>query len=181
MTRIRNVGAVVLAGFALLVAARSVESAEVQDAGLRILVLEGEDSVNIIEGGPTVPTLVELRDREDLPVAGASVQFAFEEDGLATLNGGLQQVAVVTDALGRAAVTVNPIASGAVQLSITATYQGQTARAVIIHTSFATVAEAEGLSRSLLNFASGRLPVSSVNVTPLQQLRRRAGPARPGR
>ena len=38
-----------------------------------------------------------------------------------------------------------------------------------------------GVSRSLLNFASGRLPVSSANVTPLQQLRRRAGPARRGR
>ena len=107
------------------------------------MVLEGDDRVNIIEGGTTVPTRVEVRDREDLPVSGASVQFQLEEDGPATLNGGLRQVTLTTDALGQAAVTVNLIASGAAQLSVTATFQGQTTTEVIVHTNFATVAEAE--------------------------------------
>ena len=143
MTRVRNVRAAALAMCILLAAPPSVESAAVQEAALRIVVLEGEDSVNIIDSGMTVPTLVEVRDREDRPVSGASVQFQVEEDGLATLNGGVQQVVVATDALGQAAVTVEPIASGAVQLSVTATFQGQTATAVIVNTNFATVAEAE--------------------------------------
>ena len=113
-----------------------------QAPALRIVVLEGEDSVNIIERGTAVPTLVEVRDRNDLPVSGASVLFLLGEGGTATLNAGLQQVALTTNALGQAAVTVNPIASGAVQLSVNAAYQGQTAAAAIVQTNFATVAEA---------------------------------------
>ena len=45
-----------------------------QSEGLRIVVLEGEDSVNIIGQGTAVPTLVEVRDRNDLPVSGAAVR-----------------------------------------------------------------------------------------------------------
>ena len=51
-------------------------------------------------------------------------------------------MALTTNALGQAAVTVNPLASGAVQLSVNATFQGQTAAAAIVQTNFATVAEA---------------------------------------
>ena len=143
MTGFGNRRAVALAACGLLAAAPSVESATVQEAGLRIVVLEGEGSVNIIAGGTTVPTLVEVRDRDDLPVSSASVQFQVDEDGLVTLNAGLQRVVLTTNALGQAAVTVNPIASGAAQLTITVRLQGQTATAVIVHTNFATAAEAE--------------------------------------
>ena len=106
MAGIRNFSAVALIVCALLAGAAAV-SAAAQDAGLRIVVLEGEDSVNIIEQGTAVPTLVEVRDRNDLPVAGASVLFLLGEGGTATLNAGLQQVALTTNALGQAAVTVN--------------------------------------------------------------------------
>ena len=54
-------------------------------------------------------------------------------------------------------------------------------RIACLRKSILKSAFSEGLSRSLLNFAGSRLPVSSANVTPLQQLRRRAGPARRGR
>ena len=111
-----------------------------QDDGLRIVVLEGEDSVNIIGQGTAVPTVVEVRDRNDLPVSGASVLFLLGEGGTATLNVGLSQVAVTTNALGQAAVTVNPLASGAVQLQVSAAFQGQTATAAIVQTNVATAA-----------------------------------------
>ena len=116
--------------------------AAAQDAGLRIVVLEGEDSVNIIERGTAVPILVEVRDRNDLPVSGASVLFLLGEGGTATLNAGLQQLALTTNALGQAAVAVNPLATGAVELSVSATFAGETATAAIVQTNFATVAEA---------------------------------------
>ena len=131
--------AVAVAVCAALVPAPAAVS---QELGLRIRVLEGEDSVNIIEQGTAVPTLVEVRDRNDLPVAGASVLFLLGDGGTATLNAGVQQVALTTNALGQAAVTVNPVASGAVQLSVNASFQGQTATAAIVQTNFATVAEA---------------------------------------
>ena len=137
MLRLRNLGAVAAAACALLAV-----PAAAQDSGLRIVVIEGEDSINIIEQGTAVPTLVEVRDRNDLPVAGASVLFLLGEGGTATLNAGVSQVALTTNALGQAAVTVNPVASGAVQLSVNATFQGQTAAAAIVQTNFATVAEA---------------------------------------
>ena len=127
-----------------------------QQAGdLRIVVLDGEDSVNIIEQGTAVPTLVEVRDRNDLPVSGASVTFLLGEGGTATLNAGLSQVAVTTNALGQAAVTVNPIASGAVQLQVTAAFQGQTATAAIVQTNFATLAEAAAAGAGATGGAGG--------------------------
>ena len=115
-----------------------------QDSDLRIVVLEGEDGVNIIGQGTAVPTVVEVRDRNDLPVSGASVLFLLGEGGTATLNVGLSQVAVTTNALGQAAVTVNPLASGAVQLQVSAAFQGQTATAAIVQTNVATAATAGG-------------------------------------
>lgn len=125
----------------MLVAGLAIGAARAQDDGLRIVVLEGEDSVNIIAQGTAVPTLVEVRDRNDLPVAGASVAFLLQ-GGNATLNAGLSQVAVTTNALGQAAVAVNPISTGAVQLSVNATFQGQTATAAIVQTNYATAAQA---------------------------------------
>ena len=74
--------------------------------GLRIVVLEGEDSVNIIAQGTAVPTLVEVRDRNDVPVAGASVVFLLQGGGTtATLNAGLSQLALTTNALGQNPMT----------------------------------------------------------------------------
>jgi len=134
------VGIGVLVGFVASPAAVGAESRQLEE--LRIVVLEGEDSVNIIEQGTAVPTLVEVRDRNDLPVSGASVVFLLGEGGTATLNAGLSQVAATTNALGQAAVTINPIASGAVQLQVSAAFQGQTVTAAIVQTNFATVAEA---------------------------------------
>ena len=150
------IGAVV--GFGMVVGIASplpvrAESRQVEE--LRIVVLEGEDSVNIIEQGTAVPTLVEVRDRNDLPVAGASVVFLLGEGGTATLNAGLSQVAATTNALGQAAVTVNPIASGAVQLQVSAAFQGQTTTAAIVQTNFATVAEAAAAGAAGAGGAAG--------------------------
>ena len=143
MTRVRDAGAVAFAACALLAALPSVAAASAQEAGLRIVVLEGDDSVNIIERGTTVATRVEVRDPDDRPVPGASVRFQFEDGGPATLNDGLEQVVLTTDALGQVSVTVNPTASGAAPLSVTVTVEGQTSTVVIVHTNFATAAEAE--------------------------------------
>ena len=139
---LKRAGYTFVAMLVAITAAGSARAQDGQDGELRIVVLEGEDSVNIIEQGTAVPTLVEVRDSNDLPVAGASVAFLLAS-GNATLNAaGLSQVAVTTNALGQAAVTVNPITSGAVQLSVNATFQGQTATAAIVQTNFATAAEA---------------------------------------
>ena len=142
---VRVVAVVAIAAWALLGAAASSSAQDAQPPALRIVVLEGEDSVNIIERGTAVPTLVEVRDRNDLPVSGATVVFLLGDGGTATLNEGLQQVSVTTNALGQAEVAVNPVASGPVELSVSATFGGETATAAIVQTNFATAAAAGGL------------------------------------
>ena len=139
-------GNLVIGVVLLLTSAFLAPSAAVarQPDGLRIVVIEGEDSVNIIGQGTAVPTVVEVRDRNDLPVSGASMVFLLGEGGSATLNAGLSQVAVTTNALGQAAVTVHPLASGAVQLQVSAAFQGQTATAAIVQTNVAASAAAGG-------------------------------------
>ena len=140
---------------ALLTAAATPAAAKMQDTALHILVLEGEESVNIIEQGTAIPTLIEVRDRNDLPVSGAGVLFLLGDGGTAALNGGLQQVSATTNALGQAAVNVNPITSGTVQLTVNATFEGQTAAATIVQTNFATIAEAATAATGTTGSAGG--------------------------
>ena len=139
MARVKNVGAVALSALlALLAWPPVVETAAAQNPGLQIVVLQGEDGENIIERGAEVPTLVEVRDGSDQPVSGVSVRFLLGEGGTATLNAGLQEVALTTNALGQAAVMVNPVAVGVVELSVTVTFAGGTVTATVVQTNFAT-------------------------------------------
>ena len=143
MAAVKNLGAVVLAACALAAWATVAASAAAQQPGLHLVVLQGEDGENVIEQGAEVPTLVEVRDRNELPVAGASVVFLLGDGGTATLNAGLREVSLTTNALGQAAVMVNPVAVGLVELSVAATFMGETAEALIVQTNFATAADAE--------------------------------------
>src|SRR5262245_39471599 len=80
---------------------------------LRIVVLEGDSGVNIIDQKTAVAPVVEVRDRNDAPVVGAQVTFLIRTGaGRATLNSGLRQVTLVTNTAGRATVAVNPLSSG---------------------------------------------------------------------
>jgi hypothetical protein len=81
-------------------------------AGLRIVVVEGEDAVNIVQQKTAVAPVIEVRDRNDQPVAGAVVRFAITK-GRATFNGA-RTITITTNAAGRAAVTgLTPTGSGA--------------------------------------------------------------------
>jgi PKD repeat protein len=122
---------------------RATQNAPAQTGGLRIVVIQGEDSVNIIQQRTAVATIVEVRDRNNLPVSGASVVFLLSGGGrTAVLNNGLNQVALTTNAAGRATVAVNPVSRGAIQIEARATYMGQTATTTIKQTNFDTAAEA---------------------------------------
>ena len=151
MAGIRNLGVVAIAVLALLPAPSAA-----QDEGLRIVVLEGEDRVNVIEagdGGSRV--LVEVRDRNDQPVSGASVLFLLGEGNTATLNAGLSRVVLTTNALGQAAVTVNPIAAGTVELAVSAAFAGETATATIAQANVAAASEATAAGASATSGADG--------------------------
>ncbi len=74
--------------------------------GLTIKVLEGEDGVNIIQKNTAVKPVVEVRDRNNLPVAGATVVFILPDSGpSATFARGSRVLTVRTNSAGRASAT----------------------------------------------------------------------------
>ena len=114
-------------------------------AALKIVVVEGEGAVNIIQQKTAVAPIVEVRDRNDQPVSGAVVRFAIEK-GRASFNGA-RTLTVTTDAAGRATATgFTPIGNGTLRIGATAAFQGQTAAASIAQTSVMTSAEASSLA-----------------------------------
>src|SRR6185503_2893558 len=118
-----------------------------QTPALRIVVLEGEDAVNIVQQKTAVRPLVEVRDRNNVPVAGATVTFTIGGGQPAAFAGGVQTLTVTTNAAGQAAASgFNVLGSGAVQVQVQAAYQGQIATAAISQTNFATAAAASQAS-----------------------------------
>jgi PKD repeat protein len=116
-------------------------AAQPQVSGLKIVVIAGEDSVNVIQQRTAVAPVVEVRDDNDQPVAGALVRFTVRGGRNARLNGTLETLQVTTDATGRATVTsLTPTGSGPVQMDVVASFQGRTATAVISQTNVATAA-----------------------------------------
>jgi hypothetical protein len=113
------------------------------NAALRIVVVEGEDAVNIIQQKTAVAPVVEVRDRNNLPVAGVAVTFSVGGQGASF--GGLSTLTVTTNAAGQAAaVGFTPTAVGAVQINATALVQGQALTATITQTNVLTAAQAAG-------------------------------------
>ncbi|HMD33958.1 MAG TPA: hypothetical protein VKH42_03270 [Vicinamibacterales bacterium] len=128
-----------------LILTSTVGHAQTPPAGLRIVIVEGENAVNVIQQKTAVAPVVEVRDRNDQPVAGVVVQFAIRS-GKATF-GGPKTLAVTTNTAGRAAVTtLTPTGGGALQINATASFQGQTASITIAQTNVMTVAQAAAVS-----------------------------------
>ena len=126
-----------------------------QSPALRIVVIGGEDGVNIVGKGTAVAPVVEVRDRNDLPVAGASVLFLLGGNN-AKFAGNAARLAVTTDQSGRATATgLQAIGKGAVRIEIQASYQGQTATATVTQTNFANVAEAAQAGKSVTTQTGG--------------------------
>ena len=118
-------------------AAVSGEQRSAPSGNLKIVVIAGEGAVNIIQQRTAVAPIVEVRDRNNLPVSGASVTFSVGGSG-ATFGSG-STLTVVTNAAGQAtAAGLTPTTAGAVQINVTASFQGQLATAAVTQTNFAT-------------------------------------------
>jgi PEGA domain-containing protein len=121
---------------------------------LKIVVVEGEGAVNIIQQKTAVAPVVEVRDRNDQPVSGAVVRFAIQK-GRATFNGA-RMLTATTDALGRATATgLTPIGNGPVQIGASAAFQGQTAAITIAQTNVLTAAQASSVAAGGSGTAGG--------------------------
>jgi len=111
---------------------------------LDIIVLAGEGGVNVIKAKKTAMPVVEVRDKDRHLVAGLSVTFTAPSSGpRVTFAHGSSFYSTVTDANGRATVSdMRPLGEGSFKISVTASYQGQTATAAIAQTNYLTVAAA---------------------------------------
>ena len=112
-------------------------------APFKIVVLAGEDSVNVIQQKTAVAPLIEVRDRNNNPVAGAVVTFAVQGGKAAAFQGGASTITIATNAAGQAAAAgFTPLTAGAVNISVSAAVQGQVVTAAITQVNVLTAAEA---------------------------------------
>jgi hypothetical protein len=121
--------------------------ASADDLGLQIVVIQGEDGVNIIQQKTAVQPIVEVRDKNNVPVAGVLVTFGISGAGggvsPAAFANGLSRIGVMTDSSGRAAVQgLQALGRGAFNIDISATMNGQTVTKVLGQSNFQTIAEA---------------------------------------
>src|SRR4051812_17503162 len=72
-----------------------------EQLALHIVVIEGEGAVNIIQQKTAVAPIIEVRDRNNVPIAGAVVRFTIEGGKQAAFSGGSQTLTITTNAAGR--------------------------------------------------------------------------------
>jgi hypothetical protein len=127
---------------ATLVVSPVVSSARAAQAGgapgLEILIVDGQGAINNIPAHTGREPVVQVQDENHRPVPGAVVMFSLPERGAGGTfaNGGTTMTAT-TDAQGRAVgsgLRPNNV-QGSFQLRVSASYQGQTASAVIDQTN----------------------------------------------
>ena len=124
-----------------------VTALQAQPAGLKIVVISGEDAVNIIQQKTAVAPVVEVRDRNNLPIPGVAVTFSVGGQGASF--GGLSTLTVTTNAAGQAAAAgLTPTAAGAIQINASALVQGQALTATITQTNVLTAAQAAAAGAS---------------------------------
>ncbi|MBV9157713.1 MAG: hypothetical protein JO097_15725 [Acidobacteriaceae bacterium] len=121
-------------------------------AALRIVILEGDNAANVVHAQAVKP-VIEVRDQNNAPVAGAMVTFSTPSDGPgAIFPTGSRQTTVMTDDTGRAtllsAIAVNP---GPFQYQIAATFRGLQASAVISQNNYPTAAAAHNAAPGATN------------------------------
>ena len=95
----------------------------------KIVILEGENAVNSVGEKRAVAPVVEVRDRNYLPVSGVAVTFAIGGGRNATFANGASTMTVTTNATGRAVANgLSPLESGAVQIAVRGRFRGKSPR-----------------------------------------------------
>lgn len=140
------------AGFAAQQAQASKPESEPE---LKIVILEGEEGVNIIKKKTAVRPVVEVRDKNNSPVSGAAVVFLLPQSGPGgTFATGGKMMTVVTDSSGRAtAGAFQPNGTGQFKIQVTASHQGRSASTAIAQTN--QLGAAAGLSGGMIALIVG--------------------------
>jgi hypothetical protein len=127
-------GCLLAVAILILLAGRAAPALAQDQPELQILVIGGEGSINNVKQRTAREPVVEVRDRNNRPVAGAAVLFEAPRNGASgTFTGGSTSLRVTTDAQGRAVgQNFQPNSStGDFAIQVTATLAGATAAATI--------------------------------------------------
>jgi hypothetical protein len=109
-------------------------------AGLKIEVIEGQNAINNISRNKAYEPIVEVRDEQDQPVAGATVTFTLPAVGASgVFTDGSKTLIIQTDTTGRAiARGLHPNNQvGQFEIRINANSDGRTASTVVTQTNAA--------------------------------------------
>ncbi len=114
------------------------------NTGLHILILNGDRGINIIKKKTAVKPVVEVRDRNNLPVAGATVTFTAPNDGPRVIfSNGSRSITVTSESTGRATIMgLKPLSVGKFQIGVSASFHSQVATATLSMTNALTSAAA---------------------------------------
>lgn len=126
--------------------------------GLKIVVVAGEDGVNIVKKKTAVQPVVEVRDRNNTPVSGIILNFTTPSNGpSAIFSNGSRTLSLVSDANGRVTVTgMQPVGTGKFTINVTASSQGHVLGTTVIgQTNFATAATAASAGATASTGAAG--------------------------
>lgn len=133
--------------------------------GLKLLVLAGQDAINNIKQRTARDPVVQVVDENDRPVAGAAITFALPSRGASgVFANGARSMTILTDAQGTAAasgLTPNAVA-GELPIQVSASYQGQTASAVITQTN--AVAAGAGMSAATIGIIGAVVAGAAVGA-----------------
>jgi hypothetical protein len=134
---------------------------------LKIVIIEGDNFTNNLKKRVAREPIVEVQSRQGRPLAGATVLFTLPGSGPgAAFANGSRTLSVVTNSAGRAAATglrANSVA-GTFKIGVSASFQGQTASAVITQTNAIAGAAAGGGAAGASGAGGGGGGIGGIGV-----------------
>ena len=167
MTLMETKRAVALA-CACLIVAPEVRAQDAPGQPYKLVVVRGENAQNNIKKGRATRPVVEVRDRNDKPVAGALVLFKLPTSGPSgTFAGGGQVASVTTNNAGQASASFTPNnVAGNVKLDVSSTNNGNTVTAQIVTVNVAVGAAISGTTLAvILGLVGAGIAGAAVAVT----------------
>lgn len=121
---------------------------------LNIVLISGDSAINNIKSRTARETIVEVRDENNKPIAGAAVVFLLPDSGPGLLSSnGSRMISTVTDAKGRAAARgLKPNGqAGQYNIQVRANFQQSFGQIVVSQSNIvATAAAISGLTAALI-------------------------------
>jgi hypothetical protein len=139
---------------------------------LHIEILKGDRGVNNLKTKTAIRPIVEVRDRNDLPVAGIAVTFSAPNDGpsVVFLNGS-RSITLMSDSAGQIVVEgMQPVNPGRFQIAVSASLQSETIVTAISLTNVLTEpaaasrAKKQGLSKGVIFALVGGGAAAAIGI-----------------